>query len=1313
MLDHALSAKKPATAVPAAAGRVRTANSRQHSPQQDSVSSILQQSRKNNNSEQQQQNPLAVVDTQAEKKKPQSAANDDPIVELPEQNAVEPEKIAEIKTLDFQGTADQALLAYTAATPSSMATSQPQLAVQLDSKLQQEAKTEAGSVPVLRAKNSGQDDLAMVAPEAVNNKSDFQPEDKLTGGESQTLVAQQQQNFAAAPDNHNNKKLLDKQQSNGFLSWFKTNFSGFLKRISTTDSGLNTSAGDRQKVNLEADADPQRANNTRSESDNALSQQRDLSINAYREHPGQSNIKAKAVDEQKTPALKTESTVNITQEKNQAMADYAAMPLPDNVRAKSDELLQPAISDNLADTRKQTIQATEVKKTDKKKEIIQAQQKTQQLNQQAEQEQRDIIVQNRSKVAQQQRRGIIEAAASVTEFNNNAAKKQTSLTSEVKGKVKQAEQSAEQKLIDGEAKAEDKRKEEERKAAAKKRELEKEQDNDSWWDRAVNAVKSAVKVISDAIDTIFTALREAVKFIIETAKKAAVALINSAREWIVNKLNTFRDWAKEQVNHYLKDSFPRLAKAINKGIDIVVDGAVKGVNAVADTLIKGVEALANALATALDKILSVFQGVLKAAVQIAGAVLTGDFAEALRIAVRAACDIAGIDPKPIFDFIDRAAGAVLKILKDPVAFFMNIVKGVGGGVKNFALNIKKHLINGLMGWLTGALSEVEITLPEKFDFKGVLGLGLQILGLTYENIKARVIKRFPAAEKVFGVVEKGLDIVRRIITEGPIAIWEMVKESLSNLKEIVLSGIRNFVVVTVIKEAVGWLLGMLNPAGAIVKVVKLLYDFTMFLVDRFQQIKGFILSIYGTITAIASGQLSKVMSAVEGAMAKSLPVVISLLASLAGLGGIGKTVQKIIGKVSKPVNKVIDKVIDKIISFVEKILGKGKKTKQENSKDKQADKKTGELGAIELADMNKAPVPAKRTKTEMKLHLQRVQQLLALVSKKAKNTDDIEHYFPKIKKRYRLQILKYDKAGNNKLGIHIKINPEATFTAFSDNMLVKANDGDIAVNSNNIVYGKETTLALSQGANKGSNKVATSMKAEYLDFEHPQGRDTRSTEQSNIFNLLATVGDGNARYIRGHLLNANLGGKPDDNNLFPITHQANVDHKIKVENEAKKRVNQEGFLIYYSVTVENMNDGEDGRFAYINADFNCELDTYKTVDGNIKRSNKEKKVRIKSRYKLNVKYKDKDIDTSSAIKRDDFDKDKVKLAANIKVKYLSEMTADELRAIPGIGSVSANRILTALSDGSIRSNKKLHEVIRTQEINKLRDAGFELRLYRA
>jgi len=438
-----------------------------------------------------------------------------------------------------------------------------------------------------------------------------------------------------------------------------------------------------------------------------------------------------------------------------------------------------------------------------------------------------------------------------------------------------------------------------------------------------------VEAVTEAIDAVFTALREAVATIIQKAKEAAVGLINAARSWVVDKLNGFREWAKSQVDKYLKESFPGLANAINSGINFAVDGAVAGVNFVADTAIAGVEALANGLAAALDKILSVYQAALKAAVQIAGAVVTGDFAEALKIAIQAACDIAGIDSKPIFDFFDRAGSLITSILKDPLSFINNLMSAVGQGVRQFGENILAHLQKGLIAWLTGAIAEAGITLPEKWDLLGIFGLVAQILGLTYANVKARIIKKLPAAETVFDTIEKGFELVMKLKDLDFSGLWEEAKTALANLQETVIGGIRNWVITTVIKEGIIWLLSLMNPASAIVKALKVLFDLVMWLVERFQQIKDFVLSVYDAVAKIAAGVLDPAAKAVEDALSRALPVVISMVASFIGLGGVGKAVKGILEKITAPINKVIafaKKIIAKVKSGVQTAKEKAKET---------------------------------------------------------------------------------------------------------------------------------------------------------------------------------------------------------------------------------------------------------------------------------------------------------------------------------------------------------------------------------------------------
>ena len=830
---------------------------------------------------------------------------------------------ASVEPLALAGSSDQAMVAFTEASPSQIAATQPSLGTVLDRKIKQEQQTEAANAPVLVAKTSGTVEVGVTPPEPIPSSGEAQINDGVKAADPGELQAEPHENVGAVPSNQANEKLLDRQNDDSFLGWFRNNTKSFLSLIHTR-SDVNTNAGKPLNVNLEGEADPNRMNNQRGEAESQLKSQRDATANVFKQHPGQQNIQPKAVNEEKPTQISADAAVSIETAPDSGAMDYANAPMPPEVRTHADELLKPSLEANLATAKVQTQDAANTKERDKAAAISQAEADAVAANQKADNDQRNIVLTNRQAVAKQQQEGIQGAYDEVNEFITEADKEQAINRKEISDQVKEKEGEARKELEKGEEKAEAEKKAKEKEAADKKKELEREQKNDRWWNRAARAVKSAVKAITSAIDTIFTKLREAVKAIIEKAKEAATGLINKARNWVIDKLNKFRDWAKDKVNTYLKDRFPGLAKRINEAIDGVVDTAIKGVNMVADAAIAGVEALANRLTAALDQMLQVFQTALKAAVQIAGAVITGDFAEALRIAVQAACDIAGIDSKPIFDFIDRAASKVMAILKDPKTFFNNVMKAIGGGVRNFSLNIQQHLVKGLIGWLTGALSEVSLSLPATFDAPGILSLVMQILGLTYENIKAKVIKRFPPAARVIAGVEKGITIVRKLIIEGPMALWEEVKQKMSNLKDLVISGIKDFVAKTVVKEGIAWLLGLLTPVGAIAKLLKLIFDFVMFLVTRFEQIKDFVMSVYDSVAAIASGNLSQAMKAVEDALSRSLPVVVSLLASLAGLSGIGKTVKNIIGKVAKPVNKIVDGLIDRMVKFAKKLLRKGK-----------------------------------------------------------------------------------------------------------------------------------------------------------------------------------------------------------------------------------------------------------------------------------------------------------------------------------------------------------------------------------------------------
>jgi hypothetical protein len=268
----------------------------------------------------------------------------------------------------------------------------------------------------------------------------------------------------------------------------------------------------------------------------------------------------------------------------------------------------------------------------------------------------------------------------------------------------------------------------------------------------------------------------------------------------------------------------------------------------------------------------------------------------------------------------RAAGAIEKIIDDPIGFLGNFVNAVKAGIQGFAANIVTHLKKGLQTWLFGALAEAGIEIPETFDLKGIVKLILSILGLTWANIRARIVKALPGAEKVMALLEKGVEFIQVILGEGIGGLWKFVAAKLADLKEMVMGKIREFVVTRIITGGITWLISLLNPAAAFIKACKMIYDVVMFFVDNAAQIKEFVDSVLDSIESIAGGGVGAVASLIENALAKTLPIVLGFLASLLNLGGISDKIKSILKTVQKPVMSIIDSLVAGAVKFGKKLL---------------------------------------------------------------------------------------------------------------------------------------------------------------------------------------------------------------------------------------------------------------------------------------------------------------------------------------------------------------------------------------------------------
>jgi hypothetical protein len=277
---------------------------------------------------------------------------------------------------------------------------------------------------------------------------------------------------------------------------------------------------------------------------------------------------------------------------------------------------------------------------------------------------------------------------------------------------------------------------------------------------------------------------------------------------------------------------------------------------------------------------------------------------------------------------------ITKIVTDPKGFFKNLGKGIGQGFKNFVKNIKKHLIKGLINWLTGSLGDTGLVLPQTWNLKGIFSLFLQIMGLSYNFLRSRLVKY--VGEPVVAAAEGTFEMIKNIRKEGPIALWKWIKEKAAEIKQTIFDGIRNWVIVQVVKKAILKLVSMLNPAGAIVQAILTIYDVVMFFVDNWDRIVETVKTIFSTISDIAFGRVGIVAKKVESIMAMTIPMIISFLARFLGLSGLAKVIKNLIKKVRQPVVKVVDKAAKWIAKKIKKIAKKikkfGKKAKKKVKK---------------------------------------------------------------------------------------------------------------------------------------------------------------------------------------------------------------------------------------------------------------------------------------------------------------------------------------------------------------------------------------------
>lgn len=273
--------------------------------------------------------------------------------------------------------------------------------------------------------------------------------------------------------------------------------------------------------------------------------------------------------------------------------------------------------------------------------------------------------------------------------------------------------------------------------------------------------------------------------------------------------------------------------------------------------------------------------------------------------------------KLLLNVLVKAASVIGDIVAHPIRFFGNLINGVATGFKNFVKRLPEHLEAIIFKLVMGVVPP-DISLPEKWDAKGIFSFVLEFFGLSKKNIRDQAIIRF--GEPIVQKLEEGFELFVLFRNEGFAGLWEHIKEKVGDMKDAIIEEVKTFFKESIIKAAIEFLLSALTPASGFIKVCKSIINVVMFFVKNLQNILKLLDSILDSMADIVLGKIDKAAGKVEQALADILLVGIKFLAALVGinLDKIQAKISKIINAVRNPINRALAWFFDKAEAFARK-----------------------------------------------------------------------------------------------------------------------------------------------------------------------------------------------------------------------------------------------------------------------------------------------------------------------------------------------------------------------------------------------------------
>lgn len=246
--------------------------------------------------------------------------------------------------------------------------------------------------------------------------------------------------------------------------------------------------------------------------------------------------------------------------------------------------------------------------------------------------------------------------------------------------------------------------------------------------------------------------------------------------------------------------------------------------------------------------------------------------------------------------------------------------------------------------------------------------------------------------------------------------------------------------------------------------------------------------------------------------------------------------------------------------------------------------KVGKQASItELLDRRVKPLDAtERHHLLVEQKISAVDKEIQNAIKQCKDTEQLEIWLEAIKHKYELKFIELLDLGTPDARIKYQVNPIMEYKLPS-NELLYVMTGTKACTK--VEFHTENLTINNKSALVGKKMIANPLANDH----EPGSTSTNDSVQNGIMSELMNAGNtgvpNDQKYIKGHLLNDNVGGQGACYNLFPITADANAKHLVYVEKYIKSQI-KAGYVVYYEIWVEHDSPKPCSGKHYINADYN-------------------------------------------------------------------------------------------------------------------------------